>query len=274
MIYSSVSIKNIIARVIRNTRIQDSSYIQDMTEWIPEAMGYMRTNFELSYRWKDVEINFHKGILPCGLIHVEAVEYNGQRLKTSNTSKHYATGHDLRYDPDADNTEAQLFISTIGIDSLEDYGQPGNFLYKSDIKPFQTSLTGVNSCDISPSNFYKIEMNCITTSMADATIRVHYKAQPMDSEGFPLIPDNENYKEALYYYVRAKMIGCGYHDTAFKEQELMQRFEGYAARAIGEIKYPSPDIMQSRIDTLVRFIPPANYWENYFRTDSPEQIQS
>lgn len=273
MIYSSVSIKQVIARVIRNTRIKDSSYIQDMTEWIPEAMGYMRTTYELSYSWKDVKISFHKGILPCGLISIEAVEYNGQRLKTSSTVKHYATGHDLRYNPGADNEEANLFLTSIGVQDLEGYGQPGNFLYKSEPVPFNTSLNGVKTCDISPSDFYTVEMNCITTSMADATVRLHYKSQPMDDEGFPLIPDNENYKEALYYYVRAKMIGCGYHDTVFREDVLMNRFEGHAARAISEIRYPTPDMMQVQVDALVRFIPPTNYWENYFRTDSPEQIQ-
>jgi hypothetical protein len=90
----------------------------------------------------------------------------------------------------------------------------------------------------------------------------------VDADGLPLIPDNENYKQALYWYVRAMMIGSGYPDKQFTYEQCIQQHEHYAARAMGEITYPSPDDMENIKNTLVRFIPPPNYWENFFRTDA------
>jgi len=270
MIHTSVSIQQVIGRVIRNTRIQDSSYIIDMNEWIPEAMGYMRTKMEMEERYKDIEVEFHKGRLPCGTIHILAVEWCGRRLKWSNTVKHYATGHNLGIG--SIPASAELFTSVIKTKCLDDI--PGNYIWESDIKKEGCSCTCVKDALCLPEHptaYYQIEMDYLNTSFKDGCPRIHYYAQPTDKEGFPLIPDNENYKEALYYYIRAKMVGCGYKDKVFSEDELMRRFELYAGRAKAQIRYPSTDIMDSRIASLVRFIPPQNYWENFFRTDYYEK---
>lgn len=249
MIHKSCSIQEVIGRIIRNTRIQDSSYITDMYEWIPEAMDLMRTKMELTYSYKDVEVDFHKGKMPCGLIHIMAVEYYGMRLKYGNTPKHYKT------EPVIDKTisNVDLFTSVVKTQDIPN----GNYIWTSDIK-------SVNNLKQSIDIYYQIEMDYINTSFCDGMIRLHYLSQPMDCDGFPLIPDNGNYKEALYYYVRSKMIGCGYKDTAFNEQELMQRFELYASRAMAQIRYPSVDVVHERIAKLTKYVLPENYWEHYF----------
>lgn len=256
MLYNSTSIDEVIARVLRNTRVQDSSYIQDMMEWIPEAMSFMRTRYELTRKFYDVDINFHKGKLPCGLIFIDAVEYAGCRLNYSSTSKHYGTGHNVLF---PNITENEPFLSVIApIPNGE------NNFWSSETVP-------IASLGLHPTAFYNLELGWITTSFADGCVRLHYRSQPLDEGGMPLIPDNENYKEAIYNYVRAKMIGCGYKDEVFREDVLMQRFETYARRAINEITYPTPDEKEQQVKTQVRLIPPQNYWENYFRVDDHER---
>lgn len=276
MIFRSTSIQSVIARVIRNTRVQDSSYLIDMMEWIPEAMGKMQTQQQLKRTFQDVEVAFHKGKLPCDLVDLLAVEYKGQRLRTGNSVKNITTGHDLQ---GIDASTPSLFVSVIK-DNTSGYvripGSPDrmekveNHIWNSDLVSKEGNP--IRNCDVQGSDYYEIEMEYINTSFSDGTVRLHYDALPVDAQGMPLIPDNENYKEAIYWYCRARMIGCGYNDTVFNEKDLMQRFELYATRAISEITYPSPDVMESRINTLVRFIPPANYWENFFRNDSPERL--
>jgi len=266
MIYNSVSIQQVIARVVRNTRLQDSSYLTDMVEWIPEAMGYMKTKMEQTEKWKDIEIEFHKGRLPCGPIMLVAVEYCGRRLKTSNTVKHYETGHHLNYG--SIPASAELFKSVI---IPKEFPDENVVVDSTIIKEGCCCIKDVMCCLEHPSAYYQVEMDYINTSFRQGCVRIHYFTQPIDGDGFPLIPDNENYKEALYLYVRAKMIGCGYRDKVYNEIDLMQRFEVHAARAINEITYPSPDLMDTRIDSLVRFIPPANYWDNFYRTDYSEK---
>lgn len=72
--------RDVITRIIRNTRLKDTSYISDAHEWVYEAMEMMQTQQTLEGHWQDVSITFHKGKLPCGLVWVDAVEYQGKRL--------------------------------------------------------------------------------------------------------------------------------------------------------------------------------------------------
>jgi len=268
MNFRSTSIDEVIARIIRNTRLQDSSFIPDMLEWIPEAMGQLKTSMELTYKYYDCTISFHKGKMPCGLIDLIAVEYEGARLPYSSTAKHYATGHNLaNADPNMDSIPTfQSVIATVPNDT---YIDQNNILWTSDISPTKT-LKAVQSCDVHPSHWYSFEMDWMTTSIADGVLRLHYYSRPLDVNGLPLIPDNENYKEAIYCYVRAKLIGAGFKDTVYNERELMERFETYGRRAINEITYPTPDQKEQQVKTQVRLIPPDNYWSNFFRVDNHE----
>ena len=268
MLYNSVSINEVIARIIRNTRVQDSSYITDFQEWIPEAMEYMKTRCELKPAFEDVTVVFHKGKLPCDLVWLRAVEFEGSRLGVSDTVKDYRTGHNINDKTETDFANTKLFSSVIKVEPDNTHFDQQNLFWSSTAQPVN-SLVAQDGCK-QPSDFYSIEMGYITTSFPDGTVRIHYLARPVDGNGLPLIPDNVNYKEAIYYYVRAKMIGSGYTDKVYQEGELMQRFETYARRAINEITYPTPDEREQELKAAVRFIPPANYWENFFRVDNPE----
>jgi hypothetical protein len=270
MLYKSCSINEVIARLIRNTRIQDSSYIADFNEWIPEAMGFMRTKFVLKSVYQDVPIVFHKGKLPCDLEQLDAVEYNGRRLPVSNTVKNYRTGHNLSNGIDNNINDTELFTSIIQSTPNQTYYDENNLMFSSDIQPTTDNLNVEEDCEAQPTDWYGIESNYITTSFVDGTVRLHYMARPSDENGLPLIPDNEDYKQALYYYVRAMMIGAGFDDRAFKYEQCMQHFETHARRAINQISYPTPDQREQLLKTAVRFIPPQNYWENFFRTDNHE----
>lgn len=256
MIYQSVSIESVIARVIRNTRIQDSSYLHDMKEWIPEAMGLMQTKTVLSSRFEDVQIDFHKGKLPCSLHHIQAVEYNGRRLREGASVKNIATSQKI---PDSDPIVTSTLAPTVTDDHV--FWGP------------QFSSDSAEGCNALPlcSEYYQVEMGYITTSFADGTVRIYFAAQPVDENDLPLIPDNENYKQALYYYCRAMMIGAGYHDTVYNLTSLMTLFEVHAARAISQIRYPSVDSMPDKVTSMVRFLPQENYFDNYFRPDAEQK---
>jgi len=272
MIYQAVSIEEVISKVVRDTRVQDSSYISDMIEWIPEAMSLLQTPQPLSRKYKDVDVVFHKGKLPCGLIVLDAVEYKGQRLNLSSTIKNYLTGHRINDKQPDDIVNVNTFSSVIKTVPNDTVFTQEDIMWSSDLVP-STSLEVVAPCDVSPTDWYAIELGWLTTSFADGKVRLHYRSQPLDENGLPLIPDNQNYKEALYLYVRAKMIGAGYKDPVYQEHILMDRFETIGRRAINEITYPTPDEKEQQVKTQVRFIPPDNYWENFFRVDSHETFK-
>ena len=49
---------------------------------------------------------------------------------------------------------------------------------------------------------YKIQGNVIFTSMKEGTIEIAYNAFAIDSEGYPLIPDNSAFIRALELYIK------------------------------------------------------------------------
>lgn len=270
MVFKQTRIDEVISRIVRNTRLQDSSFIEDFNEWIPEAMAKLQTTFSLSPVSKPVRINFHKGRMPCDLEELLAVEYNGTRLPYSSTAKNYATGHRINaLNPAADTTP--VFQSVITAASNDTNVNQNNLMWSSTQEPID-KLTAVSSYDIHPSHWFSTEPGWLTTSIIDGTVVLHYKGIPTDENGLPLIPDNENYKEAIYLYVRARMIGAGYEDKVYKEEQLMERFELIGRRAINEITYPTPDMKEQQLKTQVRFIPPENYYENFFRVDNHEPM--
>ena len=271
MIYKSVSIKEIIGKVIRDTRIQDPSYIIDMHEWIPEAMAELRTQYELTNYLEEVKVEFHKGKMPCNLQTLLAVEHNGARMRYTSRVKNTRTNINHYYEQQVNGS--QIFNSVIYAQKTNSY--PGD-QYPSDPNTIANTQywwstavpSKLNNYDDST---YTIEMNYINTSFRDGIIILYYLGIPTDDSGFPLVPDEINYKQALYYYTRMKMGEAGYKDPIYRIGDIMQIYEKHAARAIAAIKYPSADRMESMINTLTRLIPPLHWYENYFDSNSPEK---
>lgn len=259
MIYQPCSMDSVIGRIIRNTRVQDTAYIADMTEWIPEAMEMLQTRQETIGDFCPVEIRFHKGKLPCGLVTIDAVEYKGHRL-------HYGDSVKNARRPNV-HDHPERSIPQTWTSNVINYPGPTD-----QSKLYFSVLTKVQLEPIHDKHYYQTELGTILTDFPDGTVTLYYRATPTDENGLPLIPDNSNYKEALYWYVRGKMIGAGFDDRLVKMEYCDQKFEFYGARAIAEISYPSPDQMETRVNTFTRLVPKHDYFENYFRVDKPEQF--
>lgn len=255
MQYSYCSMRDVIGRVIRNTRLQDSSYIADAHEWVAEAMDMMETQQTLVGAWKDLTLDFHKAKLPCGLRWVDAVEYQGHRVPEGGGIRPPQRNRPV-------NNPSDITVFQTKVDKIQPL--ENHLLYR-------TELEKVEQLSWNDREYYYTEMGVINTSMCDGCITVYYRTIPTDEDGLPLIPDNQNYKQALYWYCRAMMIGAGYDDRVFNYEHCMQQFESlYAPRAMAEIRTPSPEQMQHRVWTASRFLPNAGYYDSFFQTPSPE----
>lgn len=255
MVYKSCSIDGVIGKIIRDTRVQDTAYLIDMSEWIPEVLESLRYEAPLTSEPVEVPIHFHKGKLPCGLIYIDAVEWRGTRLKHGNSVKNIRTSK--RIDPSAHQPETWTSIPT------KTPTPDGNGIWLGDLRKVKESPWNTK-------HYYQLELDYILTSFETGCVRVYYKSAPHDERGLPLIPDNQHLKEAIYYYVRSKMIGAGYEDKVFKEQTCYDRYNQFLQMASCEIDFPSPDMMEERVNTFARFIPAEGYYESYFRVSGPE----
>lgn len=225
MSITTVSTASIIAKVVDDTNLKDRSFASIIPVWIGEALGHLKYSRQWKAVFKDIVIDYHKGILPCGLMDVRAVEYKGKRLR-------YGLGSRAL----TEETEKNI--------------------------PFCTEITSAQA--LPESRYaYELEGNYITTSLRSGTIRLHFYTQPCDQLGFPFIPNNQAYIESIYWYIRAKMIGRGWKDPVFSYRDAFQMHEMYGSRGLEQVTTPHIDEMQDKIDLLVRLIPDQNYWENF-----------
>lgn len=240
MIYKTTSVKEVIARVNRSTRNKDASMFGDILEIIPEGIGKLQTLYSLV---PDVarclQVKDYLAKLPCGLVDIEAVFYEGQRLITKNKLfRQQALSKEFQY----------VFKTTIDKHSTNNI-LPGEAVqnHKDD--------------------YYKIQLDYIHTSFECGELELYYWKVPVDCDGYPLIPDYENYKEALYWYILMKLIEMGYEHKVFDWNHCWNMFENvYAPRAIGEAKIAGIDQSEAMRRQWTRMIPPTNYYNDFDET--------
>lgn len=73
-----------------------------------------------------------------------------------------------------------------------------NFHYSSKKEPNGNSDTG----DLT----YKLQNNAIYTSLKEGVIEVAYHAIKVDDEGYPMIPENSSFIQALELYIKKKYL--------------------------------------------------------------------
>lgn len=261
MIYKWTTLKPVIGSITRNIKTMDGSYMDDLTEWVAEAIDQMRTRYQLELVCKDVTIDFHQGKMPCMLEAIACVVYKGRRLNISNN---VIPSRSLGYRNVAPDTAIMQTVVTPATTSELVDNTTGT------LEVDRVTLQSVLSLPEHTQEFYKINYNKIETSMKNACIQVYYWKTPTDEEGFPMIPDNPDYKQAIYFYCRMMMIGAGYEDKVFKYSDCEQRWELHAGRAISAITYPTIDETHRSMQTNVRLISTDYHWERADQGPSPE----
>lgn len=113
--------------------------------------------------------------------------------------------------------------------------------HMSNIKPKHGGLT------------YKIQGNCIITSIPEGKIEIAYKAMPLDDEGYPLIPDNGSYSRALELYIKLQYFTDFFDEGKISSQVLANTQQQYAW-AVGQAQ---TDLIRPTIDQMEAI---SNMW--------------
>jgi len=277
--YPLISAKQVLARTIRNLGYKlPSTYMDDILEWIPEGMGEMEVTQSLirvstggQGDQDALYVKNHCVQLPCGYRAVIAIEdENGRRLPVGGDQTDFTKQSSIRH-------------ISVGIS-----GQPRTTVFE--VNPFQhqtadglptdepaesfpwfgqdiTTTPGTNRS----THYYQIVGNHIQTSFEEGFIRLHYLSIPVCKEGYPLIPDNENFKRALEWHVIRRLIGSGYKHEVFSYEYANQEFERYAGRAMGEVSFYTPDDAAKLNRSIIRLIPPHQYQNDFFTNSEQDE---
>lgn len=121
------------------------------------------------------------------------------------------------------------------------------FRYSTD--NFHMSENKQDSFDLT----YKIQGNVIFTSIKEGTIEIAYNAFVVDSEGYPLIPDNSAFIRALELYIKKQcftvLFDLGQINQAVY-QNVRQEYAWTVGQAQSDLIRPTIDQMQAITNSL------------------------
>ncbi len=254
MVYNNTSLKPVIARVIRNTRITDMTYADDMVEWIGEALNRMLIRWRLEKTHCEIEIKNHTGKLPCGLVSIGGVIYEGRRLRKGTGS--IDTRALRRLVPDKELSTYFVTDTTI---QAEDVNSQNYSMVRGDNIKLQTSAS-LNE------EFYDLQYNYIKTSFCDGCITLCFTKADLDKEGYPLVPDLEESREACFWYVASRLCITGYKlpDPSMDFRFCENQAKIFFRKAKNIIKTQSVDEKETQVQLMNNLIPPADYYSSFF----------
>lgn len=68
-----ISTKAVIAKLYRDLRLTDSTYVTDMVEWFGEALGYIRAFPSLTRKVVELEVTDHQAELPLDFVRAQQI---------------------------------------------------------------------------------------------------------------------------------------------------------------------------------------------------------
>jgi len=300
MIYKNTSVKRVIAKVFTDLDLQEGEHrIGDMIEWAGEALEKIGAfpSFINKVTGKDgspiLNVVNYQAPLPCDFHRMIQVSYSVTETGPFYPMR-YATGsfdHGSILNTNMDNAsssdenpESSLITLTM---SLYDLSYAAALLKLNDEPDIRSQLNSmlnqmdgaaVTTTDIIDTTFdytYVITPGYIKTNQSAGYIMMAYQAIPTDNEGFPLIPDDASFFEALYWYITMKLMYPKWVQGSVRDGiyfDARRSWNYYCKQAYGNALMPNKDQLESIKNTWNRLVPELNEWNTGFSTLGQRQI--
>ena len=121
---------------------------------------------------------------------------------------------------------------------------------------------------------YKLQGNCIFTSIKEGTIEISYRAIATDDEGFPLVPDNAAFIRALELYIKKQAFTILFDMQKINAnvyQNVQQEYAWAVGQAQSSLVMPSIDQMQTFTNSWNTLVSRATEHSRGFRTNSIQE---
>lgn len=299
MIYKNTSVKRVIAKVLTDLDLKEGDHrISDMIEWAGEALekigAFPSLITKVLGKGGDhlLEIEDYQAKLPMDFHSLIQVAYS-----TAQAGPFYpmrsSTGafdHGDSIDVTPENTDVSDVTSTSALIAL------AMALYD---ETYEEALVRVNSDEATrimlnalivdsgrlpvPDGVlnttydytYFIKPGYIQTNIRDGYLMVSYKAMPTDDDGYPMIPDDASFMEAIYWYITMKLLYPEWKLGRVRDAvyyDARRSWNYYRKQAYGNAMMPDADQMESIKNTWLRLVPEIDEHNTGFSTLGQKQI--
>jgi hypothetical protein len=262
-----ISCKELIGEIYRDKKYRYNLPYQDSLEWIADSLELIGAPKSLLPMVKKITIDNYRGMLPCNLhdITQAAGSYGGcTPFPMRSTTNTFGSVFEC---------EDQLLTTLINESSVTTSEDPigedisGNPVYTFQngnmSMPESTSDTSNSSGLTDPT--YNVNGGYIFTNFENGFVYLAYMALPTDEEGFPLIPDNRRFKEAVKAYIVFKIDYILWRNKELdKDVYLNSELEWlfYVSSAGNVARVPNYDGAQSLLNQMKLI--PQKYSHNQF----------
>ena len=116
---------------------------------------------------------------------------------------------------------------------------------------------------------YYIENGRIKTSFEEGKVCLSYTGFAVDTDCWPLIPNDISFKEAMFWYIYKKLLLSGMVDpnnNGLSYDFADSKWKYYCTQARNEAKYPDIARYESFMNQWVRLVPRINVYDDGFET--------
>jgi hypothetical protein len=289
MIYKFVSVKRVIAKVFTDLDLKEGEHrVTDMIEWAGEAVKKIGAFPALSTQVTGkggkplLEIVDYQTKLPCDITTINQVAYSANEngpfypmtyAAGSFDAKIPNTETDVDGTPPADLLIADLAIALYGdtyaqaLDRINTYPNIREQLTALLMNSSQPMIPGRDNVSLSDPYTYVIAGNYIKTNLRVGYLMISYQAVPVDNEGYPMIPDDESFEEAIYWYINMKLTYPEWkmgrvRDAVYYDAKSSWNF--YRKQAYATALMPNVDQLEAIKNAWVRLVPEINEHDTFF----------
>lgn len=123
---------------------------------------------------------------------------------------------------------------------------------------------------------FSLNPNFIIFSFEEGEVAISYKTFATDEDGFPLLPDNQYFKEALFWYCFKKMLMKGYQPKNNQMDYMLanQQWLKYCTSARNKANYPDLSEYERFRNVWVGLIPNRELFQRGYNIMTPESISN
>ena len=293
MLYKNTSVKRVISKVFTDLDLQEGEHrISDMVDWAGEALEKIGAfpSFVNKVTGKDnvplLSVVNYQAKLPCDFHTVIQVSFsesiNGPYYpmrygtgsfdygKTTNEVSSINTIH-----PESSLITLAMTLYTLDYEAAREKinTEP---ITRSNLSGLLNQMTASSNAgatdgytDTTNDMTYVITSNYIKTNCSTGYIMMAYQAIPTDNEGYPLIPDDADFMEAIYWYITMKLLYPQWKQGSVRDAvyyDARRSWSYNCKKAFGNAMMPNIDQLESIKNSWLRLVPEINEHATGFST--------
>ena len=285
MLYKTISVKRVIAKVFTDLNLGEGTHrVSDMVEYAGDALEKIGAfpSFINKVAGKDdlpyLVLENYQSLLPHDFHKLIQVSYatteNGPFYPLRYATGSFDWGSEVtststsleQVSPESDLVTLTMSLYDLTYEEAlaKLNSEPAT---KSLIQSMLTQMEGDSSRGTGP--------NYIKTNVETGYIMLAYQAIPTDAEGYPMIPDNQSFLDAIYWYINMKLMYPDWRTGKIRDAvyaDAKRSWNYYCKQAYGEALMPNKDQMESIKNTWLRLVPEINEHSTAFSTMGQRQI--